>query len=338
MKKSFLILLPLLLAGCGESEAANNITPTPVPEEQQQENPDHVHTFSSIWNFDDTQHWHSATCEHVSQKSDLGNHVDEDKNYHCDVCDAETYVSVKELYIKKQPNKTTYYVGDVFDPTGMEVNIDFKDGTYVKTTEYSYSHEPLKLSDKEIVISWKQFTKSISINVIEKQAIEDEYTAVIDFHSTTYASKFPEGTNIDTAEKFEELLEYIDEQLDYYDLINEITLVKGQSRKVNSVTYLQIGTRSGEGSLTWSCKEKIYSIEIKAMAYSKYNDNSGVWNVDREAHLNVAGTDYSLEVPTGEPTIISLGPVNFASGTTNFTIASSGGRVLISEMKITWRG
>lgn len=342
MKKSFLILLPLLLAGCGESEANNNYTPVPGPEEHeeesQEETPGHTHSFSTEWSHSDTQHWHAATCEHNTEKLGLADHIDSDKNFVCDVCDAETYISVKELYIKKQPNKTTYYVGDVFDPTGMEVNIDFKDGTYVKTTEYSYSHEPLKLSDKEIVISWKQFTKSISINVIEKQAIEDEYTAVIDFHSITYASKFPEGTNFDNPGKFEELLEYIDEQLDYYDLINEITLVKGQSRKVNSVTYLQIGTGSGNGSLTWSCKEKIYSIEIKAMAYSKYNDYGDVWNVDREAHLNVAGTDYSLEVPTGEPTIISLGPVNFASGTTNFTIASSGGRVLISEMKITWRG
>lgn len=71
MKKAKLLTLLLvlpLLGGCGE--------------------PEHVHTFSSDWSSNETQHWHDATCGH-DVKDALGNHVDTDGNFVCDVCDYE---------------------------------------------------------------------------------------------------------------------------------------------------------------------------------------------------------------------------------------------------------
>lgn len=314
MKKAFLILLvPLLLTGCKDEKESEH---------------------KCVDN--DNNH----LCDVCDKK--LSDCLDEDEDGVCDICgeDVETpEANLIGITVKKQPNKTNYYVGEVFDPKGMEINAQFDDGSYSKVTNYTYTKKELELTDTEVTVSYKGFSATVKITVSEKPVIdEDEYTATIDFHSTVFASNFPEGTNFDNDRKFQELLEYIDDQLDYYDLINSLTLVKGQSRKVNSVTYLQIGTGSGDGSLTWSCKEKIYSIQVKAMAYSKYNDYGGTWNVDRNAHLNVAGKDFSLEVPTGEPKVLTLDPVTFAEGVTDFTISSSGGRVLISEMTITWRG
>lgn len=246
-------------------------------------------------------------------------------------------VVLVELKITKNPTKTVYEVGDIFDPTGMEVTGVYNNTSEKLISDYSYSKTPLQFGDKSVEISVGNIKTSVSITVKTKEEV-DEYTTTVNFHGPTFATYFPEGTNFDQQQKFDELCEYIDAQLDYYDLINKITLVKGQSRKVNSDTYLQIGTGSGDGSLTWNCKEKIYAIEIKAMAYSKYNDYGGVWNVDRNAHLKINNVDFSLEVPSGNPEIITLPVQNYDEGITSFTIASSGGRVLVSEITITWRG
>jgi len=48
--------------------------------------PEHVHTYASFWSSNETQHWHTATCEHRDLKSDLGDHVDANKDEKCDVC------------------------------------------------------------------------------------------------------------------------------------------------------------------------------------------------------------------------------------------------------------
>lgn len=47
----------------------------------------HKHTFGDSWEKDATQHWHAATCEHSDEKGDLANHVDEDGDGACDVCE-----------------------------------------------------------------------------------------------------------------------------------------------------------------------------------------------------------------------------------------------------------
>lgn len=46
----------------------------------------HEHTFAESWNYDEENHWHVATCEHMDEKSDVGAHADDDGNDICDVC------------------------------------------------------------------------------------------------------------------------------------------------------------------------------------------------------------------------------------------------------------
>ena len=71
----------LLLAGCNE--------PTPTPDE-------HTHSYdTSKWMTDDTNHWHAASCEHTNEKIDVAEHIDDDANEICDVCE---YVLHKHAY------------------------------------------------------------------------------------------------------------------------------------------------------------------------------------------------------------------------------------------------
>lgn len=46
------------------------------------------HSFDTEnWTYDETQHWHAATCGHDTEKDSVGNHVDEtEKDHKCDVC------------------------------------------------------------------------------------------------------------------------------------------------------------------------------------------------------------------------------------------------------------
>ena len=72
MKKVFALLLCLVLAStvlvaCQEEEV-------------------HTHTYTDEWRYDATDHWRTATCEHVDEVADKGAHVDADQNDICDVC------------------------------------------------------------------------------------------------------------------------------------------------------------------------------------------------------------------------------------------------------------
>lgn len=47
--------------------------------------PEHTHSYAEEWSYNDSSHWHAATCEHATQKSTFAKHVDADDGK-CDVC------------------------------------------------------------------------------------------------------------------------------------------------------------------------------------------------------------------------------------------------------------
>ena len=314
MKKSFLLFFAIAFAltGCkGEVEDGPLPTPTPTP------TPSHTH-------------------------------VDQDQDGICDTCGKEIVANLTGITIKKQPNKTQYNVGEVFDPAGMVVNAQYDDGTYKTVTDYTYSQKQLTLSDTTVTISYGGFTASINIIVGNKPVIEEEYTATISLHGSSFATNFPEATIFDNAAKFQELLEYIDNQLAYYDLISEITCTKCTTRKVNSDTFFQIGTGSpakyefNEGVFNYSSKVKIYKVEVTAFNYSNpYKDwqtGQTVHNVDNLGHLHLDELDTSFEIGSNESPVTKTIVKEYAEGTNKFSLKATGGRMLVSEMKITWRG
>ena len=62
----------LLLTGCNQTPAE----------------PEHKHTYdTSKWVTDAENHWHGASCEHTDETIDLDEHIDEDGDEVCDVCE-----------------------------------------------------------------------------------------------------------------------------------------------------------------------------------------------------------------------------------------------------------
>ena len=74
MKKGISLTLALLMAfsfaACKEEPQA----------------PEHTHTYATDWTQGAGSHWHAASCDHTTEKSDEAYHTDADKDGDCDVC------------------------------------------------------------------------------------------------------------------------------------------------------------------------------------------------------------------------------------------------------------
>ena len=97
MKRKFLVLLCIVMivavafASCNKDNNDNNDnTDTNVGDNSN--NGDNTndtceHTFSESWSANSTDHWHAATCEHNTEKSDLAPHADTNEDGECDTCE-----------------------------------------------------------------------------------------------------------------------------------------------------------------------------------------------------------------------------------------------------------
>ena len=67
-------------------------------------------------------------------------------------------VNVTSVEVSKNPNKTSYYVGEVFDPTGMEIVATWSDG-FTENIEdvISYPKTPFVLGDTSVELSYENY-------------------------------------------------------------------------------------------------------------------------------------------------------------------------------------
>ena len=70
---SFLLLATIGLSGCDLLTFLKNKNEDEVNDNQEQAQ--HVHTYENDWSFDETFHWHAATCEHVEETKDKSEHI-----------------------------------------------------------------------------------------------------------------------------------------------------------------------------------------------------------------------------------------------------------------------
>ena len=71
-----------------------------------------------------------------------------------------------ELILSSAPQTTTYYEGDIFDPTGLVISQKMSDGTLINITDQlSFNTNPLSISDDKISINYNGLKLSIPITV-----------------------------------------------------------------------------------------------------------------------------------------------------------------------------
>ncbi|MBO7615228.1 MAG: bifunctional metallophosphatase/5'-nucleotidase [Bacilli bacterium] len=67
-------LLEMKYLNYNESPTGGSISPKIVGVTNPKPVQQHTHTYSSAWSYNDSEHWHAATCEHTDEKSNLENH------------------------------------------------------------------------------------------------------------------------------------------------------------------------------------------------------------------------------------------------------------------------
>ncbi|MCM1498058.1 MAG: leucine-rich repeat domain-containing protein [Clostridium sp.] len=100
-------------------------------------------------------------------------------------------IPVEAITITTPPSKTTYTEGAVFDKSGMVVEAVYADDTTEELSEFKVSAEPLKVSDKEVTVSWKDKTvkQAVTVEAATTQAPATTETPKPETPATTEAPK-----------------------------------------------------------------------------------------------------------------------------------------------------
>jgi len=179
----------------------------------------------------------------------------------------------------------------------------------------------------------------------EREDIKDEYTATILLSGNSFAqaTSTRSGYQLDDstyAEHVSALKEYCDSNLEYENLITKINCTDDNTAELYSKIYFCVGTgyhvngKFKPGTFKWTSGEKIYRVEIKALAYAKEYNNTV--NPDTISHVWIDSDDHSLET-TSAPEVQTFSK-EYGDGTNSFSIKSTGSRVLLESITITWRG
>ena len=86
-------------------------------------------------------------------------------------------VKLSSIKIVKEPTKTTYIEGENFDPTGMEVEAQYSDGTSKKIVNYTYTpNGGLEETDTKVIISYTEggITKTVEQHIEVTPLKEEE--------------------------------------------------------------------------------------------------------------------------------------------------------------------
>lgn len=144
----------------------------------------HTHTFASEWSSDAENHWHAASCEHTSEKSDLAAHTGTEDGT-CDVCGFVTAYTVK---VNAPENVTVE--GTLSGAPGSDV-------TFKASVDSKYA---LSISGAETV-GEPEIKDSKAIYTVKVAAIKANTTVEIAANKVVFGEEIATGEGSIDAEK-----------------------------------------------------------------------------------------------------------------------------------------
>lgn len=247
---------------------------------------EHVHTYAQDWSFNNEQHWHAATCEHTDLKADLANHIDNNNDSICDVCNHSFVDKIVSITISGNLSKTTYNFEDNWDFTGIFVKGNYTSGlsTVLDKADYVLTPSPAKpknLANSLNINAKLKSNYSISINRVFTEItvfdeVYDETSEINNYYkdcSLTYTgSSLMNELHRHSFSKHTNFVKYID-TTSYLAKRNDFEapdLIPGEHKTEFFYTGTKTNYQTGSREHVWAC-----------------NDSSGLW-----PHGTVDASDY----------------------------------------------
>ena len=185
-------------------------------------------------------------------------------------------------------------------------------------------------------------------NPEENKEIEDddptdeqigEYTVTIPLCGPEFSSITSGQAGYVFADHPDVLDTYCASKLDATNMLSGITFENLNTAVYKNVLYLSLGTgyyannKFKEGIFTWTSPLPIHKVEIQGKAYSKLDNNGAT---DIQSVVWIDNTSLSLECASDEDPTSDTLCVEYENGTQSFTLKSTGSRVMLESLKITW--
>lgn len=169
--------------------------------------------------------------------------------------------------------------------------------------------------------------------------VQGEFSATILTSGSVFAEAFTDRTQFTGNTGAEKLETYLKSQLSNKSYLTEFSCDTSQAITYKDTRILQIGSSSANGFFTWTSQNVlIYSVEATVMTYTKYDTTNEIWRTDTETHFKIDEVDEALTVNDSNEPVEHIVKKDYEDGTTQFTLAQTGGRAFVKQIKITWIG
>lgn len=107
-------------------------------------------------------------------------------------------LEISKIELESLPTKTTYYAGEIFDPTGMVIEATYTNGNK-RVIDYSnlqYKTTPLTIDDTTLTITYQDFTVELPITIQPNYIVSDysNLQSVIDSAVNNSVIRLANGT------------------------------------------------------------------------------------------------------------------------------------------------